>query len=159
MGTAVVLLVAIPYIIVFKSLTSSEQENKYEQAHRWFVDLKNWYKFSDFSDLLALDLLFWLCQKSSYSWRAIHWGDIHRLHSSSPAKVWENMIKGREELHVVIFTGVIWRRTQKRSFPGWDMFCRGVSTGAKRNFPRNKLWFLPQKSKSRLLMRREKREV
>ena len=38
MGTAVVVLVAIPYIIVFKSLTSSEEEKKYEQAHRWFTD-------------------------------------------------------------------------------------------------------------------------
>ena len=34
MGTAVVVLVATVYIIVFKRLTSSEEENKYEQAHR-----------------------------------------------------------------------------------------------------------------------------
>ena len=47
MGTAVVVLVAIPYIVVFKSLTSSEEENKYEQAHRWFADLNINSQLSD----------------------------------------------------------------------------------------------------------------
>ena len=30
-----VVLFAIPYIILHKSLTADEEENKYEQAHRW----------------------------------------------------------------------------------------------------------------------------
>ena len=35
-GTGVVLLVGLPYIIIFKVLTSSEDNHKYKQAHRWF---------------------------------------------------------------------------------------------------------------------------
>ena len=35
-GTGVVLLVGLPYIIIFKVLTSSEDSDKYKQAHRWF---------------------------------------------------------------------------------------------------------------------------
>ena len=35
-GTGVVLLVGLPYIIIFKVLTSSEDNDKYKQAHRWF---------------------------------------------------------------------------------------------------------------------------
>ena len=37
MVTVVVVLVGIPYIILHKSLTAYEEENKYKRAHRWQI--------------------------------------------------------------------------------------------------------------------------
>ena len=73
MVVVIVVLVGIPYIILHNSLTADEQEDKYEEAHRWKGARKRLKGF--IPDLLVSDLSLWDFKTSSPSSRAIHSGE------------------------------------------------------------------------------------
>ena len=58
----VAVLVGIPYMVLWYSLTADEEEDKFDQAHRW---KKNQTIFMHITDLLALDFL--LLELRTYS--------------------------------------------------------------------------------------------
>ena len=72
--------VGIPWILVIKVLTSSEESDKYKQAHR-FLQLLEFEECEVFAGLLRWDFLPFWCQKSSITSRVIRWGDIKLWHA------------------------------------------------------------------------------
>ena len=84
--------VGILWILVIKVLTSSEESDKYEQAHR-FLQLLDFGDCELFAGLLRWDFLPFWCQKSSITSRVIRWGDIKLWHAIIIYKRWQIFIR------------------------------------------------------------------
>ena len=80
-------------------LTSSEESDKYEQAHR-FLQLMEFEECELFAGLLRWDFLPFWCQKSSITSRVIRWGDIELWHTIIIYKRWQ-ILSERQKVKII----------------------------------------------------------